>query len=86
MHYLTVGLLRKHGYKIAVRHHRNMNKEGKFSPKGGMTELIIDSPRGEHFEGRSYCCDQDNYNKKLGIRIALGRSGVINSIWTNILI
>lgn len=83
MNYLTVGFLRKSGYKVAVRHHRNINKDGSFKPKGGMTELIIDSPHGEHFEGRSFCCEQDNYNKKLGVRIALGRSGVVNHLSFN---
>lgn len=76
MNYLTVAFLRQSGYKVAVRHHRNRDNNGKLKPKGGSTELIIDSPHGEHFEGISKCCDQDNYDKKLGVRIALGRSGV----------
>ena len=83
MHYLTVSFLRKSGYKVAVFHRRNKNKDGIISPKGGMTTLIIDSPHGEHFEGTSICCDADNYDKKLGIRIALGRSGVVNHISTS---
>lgn len=80
MYHLTVGYLRKSGYKIAVHHHRRKNKDGSFMPKGGKTVLIIDSPSGEHFEGCAKCSNEDNYNKKLGIRIALGRSGVVNSI------
>lgn len=44
-----------------------------FKPKGGRTKLIIDSPSGEHYEGESICSKRDNYNKKLGVRIALGR-------------
>jgi hypothetical protein len=52
------------------------NMNGYESPKGGTTHVIIDSPNGEHFEGIARCSKQDNYNKKLGVRIALGRSGV----------
>lgn len=80
MHYLTVGYLRKCGYKIAVHHHRRTNSDGSFKPKGGKTVLIIDSPHGEHFEGVAICSNDDNYDKKLGTRIALGRSGVVDHL------
>lgn len=76
MHFITVGFLRKSGYKVAVIHERKYDSSGKKLPKGGQTKLIIDSPNGKHFEGISKCCEEDNYNKKLGVRIALGRSGV----------
>lgn len=45
-------------------------------PKGGSTEVVIDSPNGEHFQGLAICSKKENYNKKMGVRIALGRSGV----------
>jgi hypothetical protein len=80
MNYITVGFLRKSGYKVAVIHQRNYNNQGLKTPKGGKTSVIIDSPHGEHFEGIAVCCDSDNYNKKLGVRIALGRSGVVNHL------
>lgn len=80
MFQITVSYLRKNGYKVAVIHHRKKDKDGTVKPKGGRTVLIIDSPTGEHFEGVAKCSNEDNYDKKLGIRIALGRSGVINSI------
>lgn len=44
--------------------------------KGGSTHIIIDSPTGSHYEGIAICSKSDNYNKKLGVKIALGRSGV----------
>lgn len=84
-YHITVSQLRKFGYKVAVRHFRYYSdKSGKhiMNPKGGMTALIIDSPHGEHFEGLAVCSKEDNYNKKLGVRIALGRSGVVNHIST----
>jgi|LakMenEpi03Aug12_release.lakeMendotaPanAssembly.Ray.scaffolds.fasta_scaffold13934_20 hypothetical protein len=85
-HHITVGQLRKFGYKVAVRHYRHHDtyKSGEvvISPKGGMTELIIDSPHGEHFEGTAVCSKEDNYNKRIGVSIALGRSGVTAHIST----
>lgn len=47
--------------------------------KGGSTHIIIDSPNGEHFEGLAICSKKENYDKKLGVRIALGRSGVLHN-------
>lgn len=81
-YHITVSQLRKFGYKVAVRHYRNFNDKCVILPKGGMTEIIIDSPHGEHFEGCAVCSSVDNYNKKLGVRIALGRSGVTDHIST----
>lgn len=81
---MTVQELRNKGYKVRVLHIRDKfykprmdsSINGYESPKGGITHVIIDSPNGEHFEGVARCSRQDNYNKKLGVRIALGRSGV----------
>lgn len=83
---MTIQELRNNGYKVRVLHFRDKvfknkmdsNQHGYDSPKGGLTRVIIDSPTGEHFEGQSKCSKKDNYNKKLGVRIALGRSGVIS--------
>jgi hypothetical protein len=80
MYNLTIQYLRQSGYKVGVYHHRRKTKKGTVSPKGGKTILVIDSPSGQHFEGIATCSKEDNYNKKLGIRIALGRSGVIDYI------
>jgi hypothetical protein len=81
---MTVQELRNLGYKVRVLHIRNRiykprmdtSINGVQSPKGGITHIIIDSPSGEHFEGIARCSEIDNYNKKLGVRIAIGRSGV----------
>ena len=45
--------------------------------KGGSTQVVFDSPSGEHFTGLAICSKKENYNKKMGVRIALGRSGVV---------
>lgn len=81
---MTVQELRNRGYKVRVLHIRDRifkrrmdtSPYGSESPKGGTTHVIIDSPNGEHYEGIARCSKQDNYNKKLGVRIAIGRSGV----------
>ena len=44
--------------------------------KGGSTQIVIDSPSGEHYEGLAICSKKENYNKKLGVRIALGRCNI----------
>jgi len=82
---MSIQELRNKGYKVRVLHYRNFIERQSFggireylSPKGGRTKLVIDTPTGDHFEGEAVCSSQDNYNKKLGIRIALGRSGILN--------
>ena len=90
---MTVQELRNSGYKVKVLHNRLYNGYQKWETpaddfgdytfvnpdsKGGSTQVIIDSPNGQHFEGHSICSKKDNYDKKMGVRIALGRSGVLN--------
>ena len=72
----TVKSLRQSGWKVRVLHHRIDDKRilGEIYPKGGKTEIIIDSPCGEHFEGVAVCSSNDTYNKKMGVKIALGRA------------
>jgi hypothetical protein len=44
--------------------------------KGGSTQIIIDGPSGDHYDGLAICSKKENYNKKLGVRIALGRCNI----------
>jgi hypothetical protein len=89
---MTVQQLRNMGYKVRVLHcrlyngyhtwqvggHQYIQKNAPVDPdsKGGSTQVIIDSPDGQHFRGLAMCSKKDNYNKKMGVKIALGRSGV----------
>jgi hypothetical protein len=82
---MTVQQLRNNGYKVRVLHFREYIDKQRFcgfssvlSQKGGTTQVIIDGPNGDHFEGIAKCSKKDNYDKKLGVRIAIGRSGVMN--------
>lgn len=78
---LTVHDLRKMGYTVKVRHNREyqsirkMNST-KFSvkPKSGSTEVNIYEDGNLVGNGYSKCCGIDNYNRKLGVKIALGRA------------
>lgn len=89
---MTVQELRNKGYKVKVFHNRLYNGYHKWQvggheyiqrntpvdpdTKGGSTEIVIDSPFGEHFHGVAICSKKDNFNKKLGVKIALGRCGL----------
>lgn len=87
---MTIQQLRNSGYKVRVLHNRLYNGYHKWQvgdnskrisepdTKGGSTQVVIDSPSGEHFEGHAICSKKENYNKRLGVMIALGRSGVLN--------
>ena len=44
--------------------------------KGGSTQIVVDRPTGDHYEGLATCSKKENYNKKLGVRIALGRCNI----------
>ena len=53
------------------------NNFGDFflSPKGGETRLYITSPDGQiNLCHSSFCLENDYYNKKTGVKIALGRA------------
>lgn len=74
----TVHDLRKMGYTVKVRHDRIFT-EPKFggwamSPKGGSTQVNIYMDGKLITSGYSKCCDLDNYDRKLGVKIALGRA------------
>jgi hypothetical protein len=67
---LTVHELRKHGFKVKVNHYKTV------SGMGGATTIDID---GGPFSrppvtGTALCNHQDRFNRRLGVRIALGRA------------
>lgn len=95
---MTVQELRNDGYKVKVLHHRLYNGFNKWQvssassysvpldpdTKGGSTHIIIDSPSGEHYEGIALCSKKDNYNKKLGVTIALGRCNIKKPLYVKV--
>lgn len=79
----TVASLRQEGYKVSIRHVRDMEVIADFenmkfierlAPKGGMTLATVESPEGKIFTGVANTSRKDHYNKKLGVAIALGRA------------
>lgn len=96
---MTIQQLRNNGYKVRVLHNRlykgyhkwqvgsrpNSGHCGPIDPdaKGGSTEIVIDSPTGEHFQGLAICSKKENYNKRLGVKIAMGRSGIFDFLFAS---
>jgi len=82
--------LKEAGYKVTVSHQRRRqsvtagtNPAGflewvsQIMPTGGTTLVEIswpDKPEEILARGGAYCCDRDNYNRKLGLTIAIGRA------------
>lgn len=65
--------LRKSGFKVRVKHYRLMNPCG-IKPRGGKTVVEVTTPEGESLVGMARCSRNENFNKRLGVRIALGRA------------
>lgn len=74
----TVKELRQSGYKIKVIHYRlyvdKFDYNEGISAKGGRTELLLMSPEGIQIKAEAKCSPKDNYCRKTGVAIALGRA------------
>ena len=77
----TIKQLRQSGYKIRVMHIRDMISIRKlsglsqtFSNFGGKTKIEVTSPEGSTSTGESICSSKENYNRRIGNEIALGRA------------
>lgn len=82
---MTVESLRKSGYKIKVQHHRKTIPAVKaINARGGKTVVEVTTPDGHTFVGISRCSRKENFNKRLGVRIALGRAMKKREIQTNL--
>lgn len=47
---------------------------GKYiTPNGGMVTVEVTAPDGKEYKAEAKCSLKDNYDKKLGVKIALGR-------------
>jgi len=60
---ITIEGLRKTGFKVFVNHISNWH-----------TEIFVTDPKGNTAFGYSLCNDEDQPNRKLGNKIALGRA------------
>ena len=76
-----LAVLKEAGYRVAVGHLRRFEKlpegEVRIIPTGGATRVRIscpDNPETIIATGIAYCSNRDNYNRKLGLTIAIGRA------------
>lgn len=69
----TVKELRQSGNKVRVLHHRKA-VDGTVSCKGGFTVVEITTKDGRELTGTSRCRDDERFNRKMGLEIALGRA------------
>jgi hypothetical protein len=78
----TIHQLRRAGWKVRVIHGLT-NHNLPFEPRSSknqeplserFTRIELTSPDGKDSTGIAYCSKQDQWNRKLGNRIALGRA------------
>lgn len=77
----TIKTLRQSGYKVRVIHTRNYDKINRLggvyyevSARGGRTRIEITTPEGIDVWGEAICSNEDNWNRKIGNSIAVGRA------------
>jgi hypothetical protein len=78
---MTVKELRNSGFTVKVRHNRNYDQVIKLggvikqvSPLGGFTEVNVYQDGELQCSGVARCRTDENYNRKFGLRVALGRA------------
>lgn len=78
----TIKYLRQKGYKVRVIHARHLQEKKKIggffheiSARGGSTTIEVTTPDKQHnVFGKSVCSLEDNFNRRVGNEIALGRA------------
>jgi len=79
---LSIKNLRQRGWKVRVLHERNYFLRNRLDgnstevcARGGRTEIQLTSPDKQiNVSAKSICSDEDNFNRKVGNSIALGRA------------
>ena len=79
---ITIKSLRQTGWKVRVLHERNFFLKDKTdshsiqtAARGGRTEIQLTNPdKTINVSGVAVCSDEENYNRKVGNSIALGRA------------
>lgn len=79
---LSIKNLRRRGWKVRVLHQRSYflrnrmdGTSSEVCAKGGNTEIQLTSPdKTINVSGKAVCSEQENYNRKVGNSIALGRA------------
>ena len=69
----TVQELRQSGYKVRVIHARTRYEYTNEYMVGGKTIVELRTPEGVELRAETRCSTKDNYNKKIGVALALSR-------------
>ena len=77
----SIKQLRQSGWKIRVIHKRHYDTVDKIDGRypvisnfGGTTVIEVTSPEGLSASGTAICSIEDNFNRRVGNSIALGRA------------
>lgn len=84
----TVAELRRAGFKVRVTQMRYNKNDTKFSTlvptrelsgaerghKGGELSVEITSPQGDELVGRAICSKKDSFNRKIALKMSIGRA------------
>jgi hypothetical protein len=71
---VTVRELRQSGIKVRVLHTRNISPDGSVSCLGGTTTVEITTKDGTNLTGSAKCRDDERFDRKMGLKIAVGRA------------
>jgi len=71
---VTVRELRQAGNKVRVLHTRNISSNGSISCLGGTTVVEITTKDGRNLTGLAKCRDDERFDRKMGLKIAVGRA------------
>lgn len=79
----SVAELRRAGWRVGVSHARRLKATRLggawvvtgLEERGGTTTVTVTAPDDEHtYTGVAHCRSDEHYNKKLGVKVALGRA------------
>lgn len=59
---------------VFINHVRARNVDGSISNKGGVTSVSIFLPNGRCYNADAHCHPNDNFNRRVGVMIALGKA------------
>lgn len=67
--------LRQLGWRVEIEHLRKVDAQHNVSPRGGATIVkIVNEEERLLASSLAQCSEQDNYNRRIGATIALGRA------------
>ena len=72
-YYAKYGLFSKKEAEEMVLNQYWGDCKNKINPKGGYTAIEITTPTGENFKSEAACSKKDSFNRKIALRICLGR-------------